>query len=516
MADELRDGLAEDLRRFRLKGRPGFRDEELTHLSSLQTVQRRAVSGSKNAIDDAIDALVEEAIVEAVGTGKQGMAIRLHLEYDSIPGELVAAIAESRGIDASELAIRHKERNEAAALVFPYSIDHYVDSVLPEVTAKMIDYLAALERGGAEAPSDRHFYHVRDILRAVDLAGDEIIGTQVTLSGLVTRRVKQKRILFFDLADGSGTIQLMAVSAEESLWRRAQTFQVRSRIAIRGQLIRSSTGQLSVELTDIADHRSDSHEACEGELPAPTEVYLARLEGHFRGEISAQGFTEISTRQISSSWPSDGVDVLRILYDGYGCEPFYLTPSPIPQLIRRLIDLPYERVFSVSRCFTPTYRDPHVSSEAVILAGAASDLSIVQVLELCNELALALYESDETAPVGQRREQLTVRPEVPWSENHQVHTAVTSPEIQVFGYAEESSGAPGVQIARLCWPYEGPDEYFQADYAEYILGEGYSEMAEEESSLTCFVLNIERLLALLLEGCNIRRIPALAVPSHDA
>lgn len=350
--------------------------------------------------------------------------------------------------------------------------------------------------------------------------GDAILGRPACFTGLITRRNKRKTTLFLDLVDGTGKIQALLPRGEsETLWEAAIGFSERSRVAITGRVVRSATGQTSVEISSITEHpvsagargarRGGSLGADVAEERPPTALYLARLENHFRHAIQEHGFTEVSMRLISASSPVGGVEPLRVIYDGYGSA-FFLAPSPVPQLVREIIDTPYDRLFSVSRCITQTYRDPHVSVESVILAGVASDLDITTVLALCHELAADLYQSDRTAPIRDLAGALS-QSSLPWPPPVE-YSVVDKPELQLFDRTVDGDDSRSTRLGRLCWPFETSDEYL---HAEYVLAEGYTELSEGEPTLTGFVVNVERLLHMLLDGTDIRQIPTLGSGNTD-
>lgn len=123
--------LLEDLRTFRLAGRPGFRDRQLPALHALRQVQERAGSRAKRAINDALDAVIDEAIENALGEGAEVGAMRLQFGYVDVPDK--------------RAPVKHKDRAEAAAQAADYSLYHYYDAILPGILDKLITYLLEAE-----------------------------------------------------------------------------------------------------------------------------------------------------------------------------------------------------------------------------------------------------------------------------------------------------------------------------------------------------------------------------------
>ncbi len=486
-SDELTN-LVSDIRS--LRQRDGYRMRKLR--------SRRAILGlpvvrdQATAIEDrivlaekvlfqAIDELSEDdrAFAQAMLALREGSAPTLTARLQALPGSYQTNLDR---MDVVTLELAHQL----------YKVGHRIDEK---------------RAVGVIGPRDR-FYYVRDVRRASELFADSVVGAPAELSGLITRRTKGKAALFLDIEDGTGTIQLMALRRRgESFWEHVLTFHSRAKVRASGTIVRSDTGELSLEVSDLSAHSFPAPKARAGahadEVLTLTGVYLARLQRHFRGQLEKEGFTEVSTRLISRRWPSGGVHPLKIVYDGFG-KPFFLSTSPVPQLVRALIDSPFSRVFSMSRCFTQTYRDPYVSVESVIASGAATDIEITDVLRMCHAIAVDLYASDRTAPLTHVAKTVHAV-QLDWPADPR-RPAVTEPEIQLFslpaGDHERST-----RVAKLCWPFDSPDPFL---HNEYVVAEGYSELIRGGASLTCFTINVERLLAILLTDCDIRRIPALS------
>lgn len=363
--------------------------------------------------------------------------------------------------------------------------------------------------GSSDRDDGERILHARDIVRAED--GPDI-HRRGHLIGLIAHRRKEKTTLFWQLRDETGTVQVMVRQRDDAnLYRESLDLHQGTRVEVWGTIGLSDSGIRTLMATQA--------HALEGVAPQEylnvrmltrvntmAQVYLARLETHFAKALETEGYTRISTRLLSTDWGSEGLYPLKVLYDGYG-EPFYISPSPVQQLVQGLVRSQYARLFTVSKCFTQTYRDPHVSVEALIVSGVALDTTLQEVLATCHEIALRLYDDASTIPLSARPGEAAVRryswpPDSAWA-------AVAEPEIQLFeGRGGEEQGLRR-DIGRLCWPYRQDDLARQ----EYVIAEGFSDDYKEGSTVTCFTLNVERMLGLLLADTDLRRIPFLGSTS---
>lgn len=366
-------------------------------------------------------------------------------------------------------------------------------SVTPPPLIPDLEEIYRLSRGEGE----QVLLHARDVAAVADTSTKEI-GAHVI--GLITQRYKKSDRLDWTLTDETGSVPIVVQNAVlDTPFEIARGKLRGDRVDVRGFLGKNPRGSTSIIATRIADPSPNANKALPGGSEAAAGIYIARLTAHFRTRLIADGYLEIATKLLSSSWPVTGLYPLKALYDGFG-QPFYIAPSPLPQLVKSLIETRYEKIFTVSRCFTQTYRDPTASVESAIISTATTQGSIESALSMCHSMVERLYLAAETAPRQERPATLVVRRgEWPPGETQ----AVSSPEVQLY----EVAGPDGTRlVGRLLWPQlRAAGEDFQ----EYVLAEGFSQ-AKTGESLTCFTINIERLLALLFAEVDIRRIPTMA------
>lgn len=388
------------------------------------------------------------------------------------------------------------------------------DGLIQSVTDQVLAGRAAADilpeqRQAVDADGRERLVLARDMQRSYELHGEQIQGTPAHISGLVLKQKKAGGFVFLDVMDGTGQVQV-AVPEDTECWELGRELGAKESVRVHGHLAVFKPKHSAPVVTVVAD-QIDRVAATESRRAA-SSIYLARLANHFRAALSQAGYAEVETKLISSEWPSDGVEVLKILYDGMGPGAFALAPSPVPQLIQHLIELPVDRAFTVGRCITPTYRDPHVSSEAMVVSAVAADASIGDVLSFVHETAVELHRSGNTAPLTGVASRLARR-DLTWPPYGSA-SGVETPELQLFEPVPLTELAdPGAarQVARLCWPYF----HEQPQFRDYVLAEGYSTLTRDEEdrptpTLTVATINIERLLTLLLNEYEGRPIPALA------
>lgn len=371
--------------------------------------------------------------------------------------------------------------------------------------------LAIGSRASKSADALSVLHHARDVLVATK--DHARFGVDVRLRCILIGRTRSKAALFLDIQDDTGQIQAVLAQSVDNLdeWKAAVEYRVGNSLDIIGK----TSGKYSaaiVEITRLSAISVGEPVAERGRrsvgLGSPiTQAYVARLQRIIRNAFEEDGYVEISTRMISSSAPpSPGLYPLRVLYDGFGA-PFYIAPSPAPQLIQTLSSTSYDRVFTISRCFTQGYRDPVVSVESVIIVAATRGQSIRDRLLAADTLIRDLLLRPETR-TSQAVSWPTTRLLSFEAVDATSSAAVSSPEIQLFrGIA--GGGGP-TELGRLCWPRH-PE--LRTQFSEYVIAEGYSVGRADAVAFSVLTINVDRLLTLILEQADLRRIPSLVGPT---
>lgn len=205
------------------------------------------------------------------------------------------------------------------------------------------------------------------------------IGKEVSISGWVDVRRDHGKLIFIDLRDVSGKVQMVALPNHAEAHEACS--QVRSEWVIRvGGIVNKRpermvkeglNGDLEIEITDVTilneaqtppfDVTSDGREI--GEDARLHYRYLdlrrARLQNNIkfrhqivsiiRNQLSSDGFLEIETPILTKSTPEGARDyvVPSRLYQGK----FYALPQSPQQYKQLLMVAGFERYFQVARCF---------------------------------------------------------------------------------------------------------------------------------------------------------------------
>lgn len=205
------------------------------------------------------------------------------------------------------------------------------------------------------------------------------VGKEVTVSGWVDVRRDHGKLIFIDLRDVSGKVQMVALPNHTEAHTAAS--QVRSEwvLSITGivnkrpeKMVKEGlNGDLEIEITGVAvlneaqtppfDVTSDGREI--GEDTRLHHRYLdlrrARLQTNIklrhqianlvRNHLSAQDFIEIETPILTKSTPEGSRDyvVPSRLYQGK----FYALPQSPQQYKQLLMVAGFEKYFQIARCF---------------------------------------------------------------------------------------------------------------------------------------------------------------------
>lgn len=350
--------------------------------------------------------------------------------------------------------------------------------------------------------------HVRDL----EISGGGLIaGRPVELHCIIVKRNKTRTSLFLDVQDETGVLQAVAQSDQfdEHKWSAATSLRLGDAVIVRGETTTSfrsaSVACSSIELVENIVPTAQRGRRTMGVGSPVSQAYVARLQRYIRLALEDAGYIEVATRLITSTPPPmPGLYPLKVVYDGFGA-PFYITPSPVPQVIQALASTSYKRVFTVSRCFTQGYRDPVVSVESIIATAAARQTHIEALLLWLDQTVRTLLLKPETKSART----------IDWPETRTISyesfegtasAAVDQPEIQLF---TGLSAAPQIStLGRLCWPRH-PEMH--SEFSEHVLAEGYTVGDRRSPAFSVATVNIDRLLTLLFEQAELRRIPALAV-----
>ena len=208
----------------------------------------------------------------------------------------------------------------------------------------------------------------------------EQIGQTVTVMGWVQKRRNLGSLIFVDLRDRSGILQLMF--DEENIgkegFEKAQTLRSEFVIAAVGQVVKRSgavneglkTGDIEIKVTDlrilsealtppfpIEDGITTKEELrlkyryLDLRRPQLQKILMLRSKvcASVRNFLAEEGFLEIETPMLTKSTPEGARDYLvpSRVHPGN----FYALPQS-PQLFKQLLMCSgYDRYFQIARCF---------------------------------------------------------------------------------------------------------------------------------------------------------------------
>ena len=211
-----------------------------------------------------------------------------------------------------------------------------------------------------------------------DLAAQ--VGEEVTLAGWVDVRRDQGKMVFLDLRDMTGKVQMVALPSHAEALAKADRLRTEWVIEVRGKVNKRPeknvkagvmNGDLEIELLEIKilneattpalDISTDGREV--GEETRLKYRYLdlrrPRLQNNLRSRhaivklirdhLSAQNFTEVETPILTKSTPEGARDyvVPSRLYQGK----FYALPQSPQQYKQLLMAAGLEKYFQIARCF---------------------------------------------------------------------------------------------------------------------------------------------------------------------
>lgn len=370
----------------------------------------------------------------------------------------------------------------------------------------------------------RPIYHLRDLVHRLSAYR---VGEKVDLQAIIIDRNKRGNFIFLSVQDETDNTQVIfkRIDVSAGAWEVAVGLRAGDSVRISGlstrdfldsapqkgvpnRTIQTAATIIGEDVRKLASAKPtlDRGGRTVGLSSPVTQVFLSRLKNQLLEELhkAEPDLDEIDTRLVTSQPPKPGgAYPLKVHYDGYGA-PFYIVPSPVPQLIQLLATTPRKGAFCVSRCFTQGYRDPIVSVESLIVSIACRGRTVGDLLLSADRMFRSLLEND---PI--ERKKLVPNAPKPKIVRHEqfdskADAAVLQPEVQLFRTPEMQPSA--FEIGRLCWP---PLSKATADFQEYVIAEGHTAGTPQNTAYAVMTINIDRLLTIVFEQIDLRRIPNL-------
>lgn len=215
------------------------------------------------------------------------------------------------------------------------------------------------------------------------------IGKEVTIAGWVDIRRDHGKLIFIDLRDVTGKVQMVALPNHEEAIKIAETLRPESVVEIKGNVNERPdkmkkeglNGELEIEILDINVLSEAKELPFEKDTELNLDTYLdnlplvlrsqkgkdiftlqATLVESFRDSLRNQGFKEFQVPVLVGGDAEGGAAAFEVEY--YHGNKAYLATSP--QLYKQIMVGVFERVFSASKIFrAEKHATPRHLSEVV-------------------------------------------------------------------------------------------------------------------------------------------------------
>ena len=405
------------------------------------------------------------------------------------------------------------------------------------------------------------------------------VGDEVTLMGWVHRRRDHGGLIFVDLRDASGLLQVV-FSPEEDFFQQAQDLRDEYVILVQGVLEKRPEGTENLEISSgqvelpvkkliiISEAQtppfsiSDEQELGDDLRLKYRYLDLRRKEMReniviryqitraVRDFLDSQGFLEIETPNLTRSTPEGARDYLIPSRVQQG--KFFALPQS-PQLFKQLLMVSgFERYFQIARCYRDedlrADRQPEFTQIDIELSFASQQ----QIMSLNEQMMAYLFQSlgVEERPVFQRVSHAEARlkygtdkPDLRYGlEIHDLSDLFKTSEFRIFRQTVEGGGVVrclrvegGASFSRgeidrltefvqelgaggLAWIVIGEDE-IKSPIASFLSEEEIkglkSEMEAEPGDLLLFVADKKRLAETVLGRLRIRLAEKLDLIPED-
>lgn len=199
----------------------------------------------------------------------------------------------------------------------------------------------------------------------------QLVGETVTLKGWVSARRDHGKIVFIDLRDRSGLVQVVGTGDILGSLKSEEVISLVGLVKARPEKLINpnlETGKVEIEARELTmlSHSAElpfdmGKETLDVELPTlldyrsltlrhPKVQAIFKVQAvvidAFRKALMARDFLEFQAPSIISAVPEGGAEVFRVKYFDHEA---YLSQSP--QLYKSLLVTAFERVFSVNHIF---------------------------------------------------------------------------------------------------------------------------------------------------------------------
>jgi aspartyl-tRNA synthetase len=255
-----------------------------------------------------------------------------------------------------------------------------------------------------------------------ELIREDLLGKEVVVSGWVLRRRDHGGVIFLDLRDRTGLLQVVfEEGVAQEVFDIADQVRIEYPVSVKGIIRRRPegmenpkipTGYIELSASDVEIHNTskttpfpmdeDLSQVSEATRLRYRYLEMRALGGHapfifrhnvnlaIRNFLSERGFLEIETPFLTKSTPEGARDFLvpSRLYPGK----FYALPQS-PQLFKQILMVAgFEKYFQIVRCFRDEDLRADRQPEFTQLDLEMSFVDEEDVMSLCEELLAHLFE----------------------------------------------------------------------------------------------------------------------------
>ena len=272
--------------------------------------------------------------------------------------------------------------------------------------------------------------------RTLALETPELIGKTVLVRGWVKLRRDHGKLIFLDLRDRSGLLQVVVnPKASETAYKASRDLRPEDAIEIEGKVNKRPQGTLNPDLASgkveveahslkvLAKAESLPFDMGEAELKLELPTLLDNrsltlrhpkiqaifktqeaVVASFRQTAQQLGCTEIFVPNLAAGASEGGAEVFGVDYYGHKA---FLTQSP--QLYKQMLVPVFERVFTISKAYRaePSVTTRHLS-ENTQMDCEFGFVDFLELLDLLEETAKGILMVDKTAKLPSNTPRLSL------------------------------------------------------------------------------------------------------------
>jgi len=280
---------------------------------------------------------------------------------------------------------------------------------LPAVMRDRREKLERLRTSGVE-PYSRGFRPTQNTMSARELLGDGETTEPVALAGRLMVKRKQGGLVFADLQDGHGRIQLMATRENlgDQEFERFADLDAGDLIGARGPVFRTKRGEVTVQVSSfqlltksLRPLPEKWHGLKDLEIryrqryvdlianPQIREVFRARTRiiTALRGLLDERGFIEVETPVLQEVPGGGHARPFQTHHNSLGRDLFLRIALELH--LKRLLVGGFERVYEIGRVFRNEGLSPRHNPEFTLLESYQAYADYEDVMQLVEDLVVA-------------------------------------------------------------------------------------------------------------------------------